>query len=306
MSRVQCGLLALLVACGDSKSSEPGPEGDASAEADAAISRDASGLDAALDASPNDTRDAGTTPDAAAVTTVRLPPANGGLDYQLGGAYAPPPGVSIVSRDRTAMPARGLYNICYVNGFQAQEGEAAMWLAQHPDLILRDDKAQPVIDEDWNEMLLDIGSADKRARLEAVVGGWIDGCAKAGFDAVEVDNLDSYTRSGSRLKEDDAVQFLALLSKRAHASGLAMGQKNASELAERRRELGSDFAVSEECSRYDECNAYITAYGAAVLMIEYRRADFTKGCKDHPDFSIVLRDLNLVEPSDQAYVFEDC
>src|SRR5262247_2141813 len=65
-----------------------------------------------------------------------LPPENAGLDYQLGGAYPPPSGVQIVSRDRTASPAAGLYSICYVNGFQIQPGEAASWMKDHADLIL--------------------------------------------------------------------------------------------------------------------------------------------------------------------------
>ena len=113
-----------------------------------------------------------------------LPPANGGLDYQLGGAYAPPAGVTIVSRDREAAPAAGLYNICYVNGFQVQPGEASWWLANHGDLILRDAGGQPVIDPDWNEMLIDTSTAAKRTAVAAIVGDWIRGCAQAGFDAV--------------------------------------------------------------------------------------------------------------------------
>jgi hypothetical protein len=44
-------------------------------------------------------------PDADAVT---LPPANGAFDYQLGGAYPPPPGTQIVTRDRTESPLGGV------------------------------------------------------------------------------------------------------------------------------------------------------------------------------------------------------
>jgi hypothetical protein len=77
-----------------------------------------------------------------------LPPANAGLDYQLGGAYPPPAGVAIVARDRNAPPAAGLYNLCYVNGFQIQPDEEQLWLTEHPDLILRDDAGAPVIDPD--------------------------------------------------------------------------------------------------------------------------------------------------------------
>src|SRR5689334_3406114 len=87
-----------------------------------------------------------------------LPPANAGVDYQLGGAYPPPAGVEVVSRDRNAAPAAGIYNICYVNGFQIQPDEEQMWLDQYPDLILRDGNGDPVIDTDWNEMLIDVST----------------------------------------------------------------------------------------------------------------------------------------------------
>lgn len=58
---------------------------------------------------------------------VTLPPANGKFDYQLGGAYTPASGTTTVVRDRTASPAAGLYNICYVNGFQTQAVDADWW-----------------------------------------------------------------------------------------------------------------------------------------------------------------------------------
>src|SRR5688572_8912639 len=82
-----------------------------------------------------------------------LPPENGGLDYQLGGAYPPPEGVAIVSRDRQDPPEEGLYNICYVNGFQIQPAEEDFWMSEHPELILVDGSGNPVIDPDWDEML---------------------------------------------------------------------------------------------------------------------------------------------------------
>ena len=207
--------------------------------------------------------------------SIVLPPANGPFDYQLGGAYPPPTGVTVVSRDRTDAPALGLYNICYVNGFQVQPGEEASW---EPDLILRDANGDPIIDPDWDEWLLDVSSANKRTRIAAVVGGWITGCAADGFDAVEIDNLDSYSRSGGRIAQNDAVAFMALLSGAAHTAGLAIAQKNSTEILSRRSEMGTDFAVAEECSRYDECGDYVGVYGHHVLMIEYRAADFTKGC----------------------------
>ena len=250
--------------------------------------------------------DGGASPDAGPPGAFTLPPTNVGFDYQLGGPYAPPAGVAIVARDRTAAPAEGLYNICYVNGFQVQPGEEAFWMTQHPDLLLRDGAGQLVIDADWNELLIDVGTPEKRAGVAAVVGGWIAGCAAAGFDAVEIDNLDSFSRSGGLLRADDAVATMALFAAAAHNVGLAIAQKNSAELVPRRVEMATDFVVAEECNRYDECGVYTAAYGDAVLVIEYRRADFTAGCAAFPQLSIVLRDRNLVPPGNPAYLFDGC
>lgn len=237
---------------------------------------------------------------------IQLPTANASLDYQLGGAYTPPVGVQIVSRDRTAAPAAGLFTICYINGFQIQPDELAEWEADRPDLILRDGGGNPIIDNDWNEALIDVGTSAKRAQVALVVGGWIDGCAAAGFDAIEIDNLDSFARSQGMLTEDNAVAAIRLFADHTHAAGLPIAQKNSSELVGRKAEMQTDFAVAEECNRYDECDTYRTAYGDLVFVIEYRMQDFTKGCTNFPNLSIVLRDLDLVTPSDGAYVYDGC
>ncbi len=260
--------------------------------------------DSSTDVVPGD--DAAMVTDAAQATEVVLPPLHARFDYQLGGPYPPPPGVRIVSRDRTVAPASGLYNICYVNGFQIQPGEESMWQAAHPDLILRDAQGNPVIDTAWNEMLIDVSTAAKRTAVATIVGGWIDGCADAGYDAVEIDNLDSYSRSGGRLTEDSNVAVMQMFSAAAHARHLAIAQKNSSELVGRRTELGTDFVVAEECNRYSECGAYTAAYGDHVLVIEYRRADFTAGCAAFPNLSTVLRDLNLTTPGRATYVYDGC
>jgi len=242
----------------------------------------------------------------APVSNLPLPPANGSFDYQLGGAYPPPAGVTIVSRDRTAAPAAGLYNVCYVNGFQIQPAEETFWTTQHPDLILRDGQGNPVIDPDWNEMLIDVSTPAKRDAVAAIVGDWEVGCGGAGFDAIEIDNLDSFTRSGGRLTEADAVAAMRLFADRAHAVDLPVAQKNTADLVGRRADMGTDFAVAEECNRYDECAVYMGGYNDAVLVIEYRQADFDAGCRDFPELSIVLRDLDLVTPGDSGYLYAGC
>lgn len=239
-------------------------------------------------------------------TGLRLPEADSPFDYQLGGGYTPPDGVRIVTRDREDSPAPGLYNICYVNGFQTQPQDNDEWLSERAELILHDEQGEPVFDEDWGEYLFDTRTTEQQLALLDTVGDWVAGCANDGFDAVEIDNLDSYSRSGGLLTEDGNVSFMARLALVAHEHGLAIGQKNSAELVARADELGTDFAVAEECNRYDECGDYQAHYGDLVFVIEYREQDFQRGCSDFPELSIVLRDLNLTTPGSSSYVFDGC
>lgn len=235
------------------------------------------------------------------------PTADMGFDYQIGGPYRPPSGVRAVARDRTVAPAKGLYNVCYVNAFQAQPDALDWWRERHPDLLLRDGDGDLVIDEDWDEALFDISTAGKRQRLARIVGPWIDGCADDGYQAVEPDNLDSYDRSDGLLDAADAVAFAKLLAGRGHAAGLAVGQKNTAELLPRHATVGFDFAVAEECARYDECGDYASAYDDRVFVIEYRAADFERACRAWGDrLSIVLRDLDVRPAGAKGYVRRAC
>jgi Glycoside-hydrolase family GH114 len=239
--------------------------------------------------------------------TITLPPFNGPFDYQLGGAYAPPADVTIVDRDRTASPAAGVYNICYVNGFQTQPGESAWWLANHPTLLLRDGAGTPLIDPDWpDEYILDISTAAKRAAIATIVGAWIDGCAAAGFDAVEIDNLDTFARFPTRLTADNAVALGRTYADEAHRVGLAIAQKNSAELVSRRTETTFDFAVVEECSFYDECATFTAGYPLGVLMVEYDRPAFLAACAAQAAYSVVLRDVKLRPVGATSYVREAC
>lgn len=236
------------------------------------------------------------------------PPANAGFDYQIGGAYQPPAGVTVVSRDHDASAAGGLYNICYVNAFQAQTDAASWWKTNHPDLLLHDANGKLVVDKDWNEILLDYSTAAKRASLTTIVGGWIDGCAAKGFKGLEPDNLDSYTRSKGLLTESQAVAYAASLSSYAHGKGLAVAQKNDADLSTANaRQAGFDFAVAEECADYSECGNYTATYGDHVIVIEYKKSQFTKACNSYGSrLSIVLRDLDVTTPGSGSYVFKSC
>ena len=242
-----------------------------------------------------------------ALAAYRLPPANAKFDYQIGGAYPPPSGVRVVSRDREDQPAAGLYTICYVNAFQTQPHETAWWKANHDDLLLRDGSGRYVIDGTWNEILLDTRTAAKRTQLAAIVNGWVDGCAAQGFQAVEPDNIDSYGRSRGLLTPAGAVAYLQLLAEHAHRAGLAIAQKNSTELGIRGREVGLDFAVAEECARYDECDAYAHVYGSDVIVVEYTDKAFAKACRTVGDaLSVVRRDVDVTRPGSRSYRYDGC
>jgi hypothetical protein len=261
-------VLLLLAACGTDPATAPGP--------------------APSDASP----------------AVRLPPRGQGVDYQLGGPYTPPAGARIVVRDHTAAPAAGHYNVCYVNAFQAQPGRASDWQA---DLLLRDARGEAVIDEDWDEQLIDLRTPDRRKRAAARVAHWIEDCARHGYQAVEPDNYDSYTRSRGLIDAADATAYLSILARTAHRHGLAIAQKNTAELAPKREAVGLDFAVAEECGAYDECGTYLRAFEGHVVDIEYTREGLRAACgvrELRP--AVVLRDLDLVVPGREGYVRDVC
>lgn len=251
---------------------------------------------------------AGLTGCAADASAVALPPAGAAPDYQLGGAYPPDDGVGIVGRDRSAQPADGRYSICYVNGFQTQPGELEIWA----DDLLLTRAGDPVFDPDWpDEALLDTSTPDRRERIAAMVEPWIAGCADAGFDAVEFDNLDSYTRSHGALTLDDNLALATHLVAIAHDTGLAAGQKNAAEdAAVLHAHAGFDFAVTEECAAYQECAAYTEVYGEHVIDIEYTDQlprTFAEMCADpESPASMVLRDRDLLTPDNEGYAFETC
>ncbi len=227
---------------------------------------------------------------AAVVVPSEKLPLGTDLDYQLGGSRSAPGNVGIVIRDRRANPAPGRYNICYVNGFQTQPDERGFW-RRHSSLLLRKN-GQPVVDGAWNETLLDLHTAAKRRALAKIMGRWTQRCADDGFDAVEYDNLDSFSRSMGQLTRAQAVKYASLLVRGAHAAGLAAGQKNLVEFDGRR--IGYDFAIAEECGRYRECGGYVANYGRRVLSIEYRVQDFDRTCSGWGDeLAVVLRDRNL-------------
>ncbi|KAF5311317.1 hypothetical protein D9611_012578 [Ephemerocybe angulata] len=245
---------------------------------------------------------------------ITFPAGNSKFDYQLGGAYTPPSGTQLVVRDRTAAPAPNVYNICYINAFQTQPAESAWWKTNHDSLLLRKSDNQYFEDPEWpGEIIFDTKTAEKRAAIAAVLNGWIDSCATAGFKAIEPDNLDTYTRSKGLLSKANNLALAKLIADHAHGANLAIAQKNTAELgSEGKSTVGFDFAIVEECQAWDECDGYTSVYGARVLEIEYTDTEnaqsvFKTACAARGStLSIILRDRQLVAQGKSGYHYEEC
>jgi hypothetical protein len=247
------------------------------------------------------------------------PPVNAKFDYQIGGDYPLPPGVSVVSRDWFIGSApKSVYAICYVNAYQTQDDEPGIDRPDErsnwpPELVL----TRLGDDPNWGgEFLIDISTKAKRARAAQWVEPMIRRCASKGFQAVELDNLDSWTRfDGTPLQKQvpfgraAAIAYAELLVRLAHRYGLAAAQKNTVELPRRisRTEIGFDFAIAEECGRWHECQGYRNVYGNHVIVIEYRVKDFIETCRLFGAvLSVVLRDVDVTAPGSKTYRYRAC
>lgn len=126
---------------------------------------------------------------------------------------------------------------------------------------------------DWpGERYVDIRALDELAPLWSAR---LDACAAAGFDAVDPDNIDVYANdSGFAITASDVVAMMTWLATEAHARGLAIGQKNASELTPTLAPL-LDFAVVEECLEQGVCDAYApyAQAGKPIFDVEYPDTD---------------------------------
>jgi hypothetical protein len=250
----------------------------------------------------------------AAPVTVGLPVANGQFDYQIGGDYTPESGVAIVDRDRTATPAAGYYNVCYINAYQTQAEQDGWWKKHHANLLVHD-HGRLVEDPGWpGEFMLNTATPTTRAALAKIEDRWLDGCKSKGFDAIEPDNLDSNTRSHHHLTRADNFAFAKLLIAHAHAVGLAIAQKNSAEQSKRGHKIGFDFAIAEECQVYNECQHYTKYYGGLVYEVEYTDNGkhhgeniFHAACAARGEkISVILRDRNVTPRGNKHYHYEAC
>lgn len=127
----------------------------------------------------------------------------------------------------------GIYSSCYVNGFQTQPGELKRW---PKSLLLRRGGKRP-FDRGWpDEVVLNTSTALKRKRIARIMTPWTGACAAKGFNAIEFDNLDSFTRSRGLLNFRNNLLLARDLVSISHRAGLAVGQKNTVERSQKLRD----------------------------------------------------------------------
>lgn len=202
------------------------------------------------------------------------PVPNGPFHWQLQGRLDVDDTIRVVGADLfdvsadqvAAWRAAGQYPICYVN-----VGAVEDWrddASEFPDDVI----GAPY----WGwegENWLDIRRFE---RFADVITARLDLCRDKGFLAVEPDNIDAFEAdqsskpTGFDITRADQLRYVNWLIKQAHGRGLAIGQKNATELVPDLVDQ-MDFALLESAHRLgfmDEFDPYV-AQGKPVFAVEY-------------------------------------
>jgi hypothetical protein len=98
-------------------------------------------------------------------------------------------------------------------------------------------------------------------------------CARKGFDAVELDEVDGYDNdTGFAISAGDQLVYNRALAHEVHLRGMSVALKN--DVEQIPHLLGSfDFSIDEQCATYDECRTLLPFIrrDSAVFHVEYER-----------------------------------
>ena len=181
---------------------------------------------------------------------------------------------------RTGKHAVDIYDI---DGFLTTRAEVHAIQARWPASTLAHPKAVCYLDLAWEDYRPDASPSSRGGYFPAATLGnvyygypeerWVDFrqldalkpmlrerismCARKGFSAVELDDIDSFdppSTTGFRLTPGDAQNYLAYAFNLIHADGMTGLWKNSPYLSWWGRQY-SDGAVLEECYTYHQCTA---------------------------------------------------
>lgn len=132
--------------------------------------------------------------------------------------------------------------------------------------------------------------------VRAIMKARMELAQQKGCEGVEPDNVDGFSNNtGFPLTAATQMDFNRYLAATARSLGLLIALKNTTDLASAlARDF--DFAVVEECYKYNECSAYteFVRQGKAVLIAEYssRSASRCRNAKKN-QFSLAFFNLDL-------------
>lgn len=209
------------------------------------------------------------TPTPTATPTIWRPALNTSYQIQFTGALDTSVAAQLFEFDAFDTPAstvatvraKGAHAACYLN--------AGAWEDWRPDA---GDFPSWVLGngyDDWpGERWIDIRQLPT---LAPIFHARMELCRTKGFEAVEFDNVDSYTHpTGFPLTAEHQLIFNIFLADLAHQHGLSAGLKNNLEQVPILSWF-YDWALNEECFEYGECHL-LTPFiqqGKAVFIIEY-------------------------------------
>jgi hypothetical protein len=167
----------------------------------------------------------------------------------------------------TKLHQLGRHVVCYVDvgTWEKYRGDAS----QYPASII----GKPLPGYRTTERFVDIRAINL---LGPILENRFQTCKQKGFDAVEPDNIDTYTytptlkKTGFPLTAQDELNFIQWFTSQVHALGMGVLQKNdPDQTGQVSGEF--DFALLEQCVQYGFCNKFQVyhATGRAVFDTEY-------------------------------------
>jgi hypothetical protein len=190
--------------------------------------------------------------------------------WQLQGTVSIHPGVTVYDVDgfntsaatvaALHASAPGAKVICYLNVGAAENFRSDY--SQFPASVLGATDGFP--GENW----LDIRQLSV---IEPIMTARMQMCASKGFDAIEPDNVDSYTNvTGFPLSAQDQLTYDMWIANTAHGLGLSVGLKNDFGQVPQ-LEPYFDWALDEQCDQFTTCGTlvYFTQANKAVFDAEY-------------------------------------
>ncbi len=168
----------------------------------------------------------------------------------------------IVSKDTIrSLANQGKYIICYIS-----VGTAENWREDYQNFPK--DQIGRKLNEWPDEKWLNVRNYTRFARI---IENRLQQASQAGCMAIEGDNVDGYANyTGFALTKSDYLAYIKWLIKTTHKYNMLYGLKNSPELvSELKTEV--DFAVVEECQKYNECEEYVPLVnvGKPVFAVEY-------------------------------------